>query len=245
MDSAMTMGAGGDEITLTFKPVPGGCDSTCKKIVWIQVVQRFARKMGDTDAMAVITKATDWPNFADSDKKAIDETPDANRARVDRIWGRTFPYYGVDNTSFFGLFGGVPPAGGMNAGGTITVGSTGAMPNSAMMIDGPNTPKDLFPTMLNGMPVTIDKAILKFESAPFCIDGDNVGKFLGKVVTWEFHQLADDNPGTVVNAAVTDGQPSGKFTAALNRWVMGNPPAAPHVNRGAFDLPQMMMSPCP
>ena len=227
-DSATTSGAGGAGITLTYTPANPSCDSTCKSIVWVQVVQRFARKQGDTDAQALITTATDWPGFPDGVKKSIDETQDAKRVRVDRIWGRTFPYYGVDNS-------GVPAAGSANAGGTITIGKNGAPPTASTMYDAPNTPASFFPTRINSVNVTIDKAILKFESAPFCADGDQVGRFVGKVVKWEFHQLAG-KAGSVANVSVASGPPSGPFNSALSRWVSGNPPGT-GTNRPKFDLP--------
>jgi hypothetical protein len=232
--SATTSPTGSASITLAYNPSKPSCDSSCKQVVWVQVVQRFARKQGTADAQAVVTTATDWPTLPDSALKAIDETPDANRARVDRIWGRTFPYYGVDNS-------GIPNAGGGNAAGTITVGGTGATPISASMYDAPYTAAP-FPTTLNGQSVTIDKAILKFEAAPFCADGDQVGTFLGQVVTWESDQLVNQS-ATVTNASVQSGQPSSTFMAALNRWVSGNPPGT-GTNRAAFNLPQPKVVQC-
>ena len=229
-DSATTSSAGGSSIALTYTPANPSCQSSCKQILWIQVVQRFARVTGQTDAQAMITSATDWSSLPDAAKKALDETPAPNRARVDRIWGRSYPYYGVDNT-------GIPAMGQQNNGMTITVGATGVPPTADSMLDAPNTPASSFPTTLGGAAVSIDKAILRFESAPFCIAGDNIGTYLGHVVTWEFHQLATQVSGTVMNVAVTSGQPSAKYTAAVAQWITGNPPGT-GTNRLAFNLPQ-------
>lgn len=235
--SATTAVAGGG-ITLTYNPPNPSCVSTCKRIVWIQVVRRFVVKQGDTDAQAVITSVTDWPGFPDQANKQRDET--GAGARVDRIWGRNFPYYGVDNT-------GVTAAGTSNAGGTMTPGKTGSPPVAATMFDAPDTPAPFFPVSIGGVAANVVKAILRFEAAPFCLDGDQAGTFLGQVVTWESHQTKGGT-AAVQNAATSASPPSATFTTALSQWVGGNVSSAgppPVYARNPFNLPQPVPVPCP
>jgi len=219
------------QIWITFEPVEGGSAAACKSMVWIQVVQRYAVKQGDADDKAILTKDTDWPGDPNSNKKVRDET-EKERARVDRAWGNNYPYYGTQNL-------GIPkPGRGYPGKLTMKVGYTGPKPASAYMIDTPNTPEDNFPEELDGKRVNIAKTILKFEAAPFCIDGDLQGQYLGWVVTWESHQVKGEAP-VAQNAKKTQGQPSDRFLEAVKKWCAGNSPngKAPW-DRRPFDLPQ-------
>jgi hypothetical protein len=222
----VTTATAGDTITLTYTPPNPSCPSTCTAIYWIQVVQRFVRLQGQANPQPNATSVTDWPNFPDAAQKAADQT--ATNTRVDRIWGRNYPYYGVNNDG--------------GASGTIQVGMTGAPPTAATMEDGPNTPAPFFPTTLNGSPVTVAEAILRFESTPFCAAGDQAGQYLGQTVTWESHQTPG-GAATIQNVATHMGQPSANYSSAVTQWVSGNPPGT-GTNRPAFNLPQPMMSPC-
>jgi hypothetical protein len=195
------VGAADDAIRLKFKP---GCELSCKKIVFIQTVRRFAVK--DNPTMdEVITKATDWPGLPHADKKVTVET-DPDRRRVDMDWGLQSPYYNQDGG------GNVPEAG--NTADYGQVGSDGANPNDAGLFDRPDTRS--VPADIDGVP--IKKVILRFESAPFCVEGDDAGKFLGHVVTWEHHQDKGAT-GKVQNIATAADQPSAEFLDALNKWV--------------------------
>jgi Putative Ig domain len=221
---------GKGSIFITFEPMKGGSDKACKMIVWIQVLQRYAVKKGDPDDKAILTKDTDWPGDPNSDKKVRDET-EKDRVRVDRPWGNNYPYYGAQNT-------GLPkPGRGYPGKLTMKVGFTGAKPSSAYLSDIPNTPADNFPEELDGKKVEIAKAILKFEAAPFCIEGDLQGQYLGWAVTWESHQVKGEGP-VAMNAKTTPGQPSAKFLEAVTKWCAGNSPngKAPW-DRKPFPLP--------
>jgi hypothetical protein len=113
-------------------------------------------------------------------------------------------------------------------GGSGQVGSSGATSNDTSLFDQPNTPAAIFP------PGT-KKAILRFEVIPFCAEGDDAGKFLGHIITWEHHQDKGAT-GTIQNVASSTGQPSSDFIQALNIWVNA---------KFAGKLPQPMPSPCP
>jgi hypothetical protein len=211
----------GESITITYTPSMN-CDTSCKKIVFIQTVRRFAV---DNTGKEIQTKASDWPGLDPDGKKTALET--AAGRRVDQYIGLSSPYYEQND----GLV-----AAGTND-GTGQVGSAGATTNNASLFDQPDTGPANFPTMLNGSPVTIKSAILRFESAPFCAEGDAAGKFLGKVITWEQHQNNQAGAtGTIQNVVVSDGQPSADFSAALQNW-----DSSPSKN---FNLPQPKMSPC-
>ena len=218
-------------IWLTFVPANGGSATACKSIVWIQVVQRYAVKKGDSDDKAILTKDTDWPGDPNSAKKVRDET-EKDRVRLDRPWGNNYPYYGAQNS-------GLPkPGKGYPGKLTMKVGFTGAKPSSAYMVDTPNTPADNFPEELDGKKVEIAKAILKFEAAPFCIEGDLQGQYLGWTVTWESHQVKDE-ASEAKNAKKAQGQPSANFLAAVAKWCAGNSPNGKEPwDRRPFPLPQ-------
>jgi hypothetical protein len=213
-------GGSGQSITLTYMPSQN-CDTSCKKIVFIQTLRRFAV---DNTGREILTKASDWPGLDPQGTKTALET--AGGRRVDQDMAS--PYYEQND----GLV-----AAGTNDGGYGFVGSAGATTNNATLFDQPNTSPAAFPTMLNGSPATITSAILRFESAPFCAEGDDAGKFVGKVITWEQHQNNQAGAtGTIQNVAVSDGQPSADFLAALQKW-----DSSPSKN---FNLPQPKMSPC-
>jgi hypothetical protein len=216
---------------ISFEPAQGGSDKTCKVIVFLQVIQRYAVMKGDPDDKAVITKDSDWPGNPNSDKVVRDET-DKDRARVDRKWGNNYPYYGAQNE-------GLPmPGRGYRGKLTMKVGHTGKKPASAYLSDTPNTPSDNFPEELNGKKVNIEKVILKFEAAPFCVEGDLQGQYLGSVVTWESHQVKDQG-AMAKNGSKMLGQPSQKFLDAVKKWCAGNSPNGKEPwDRRPFPLPQ-------
>lgn len=196
--SVQTAGAGSNSLTATYK-APDPCETSCKRIVFIQTVRRFVVK---TDGTEVITTANDW-NIADAASKAMVET-NPGRMRVDNDWGVSPPYYNVSDS------GVVPPAGG-NA-GYGTIGST-----TPTRIDGSmnDTPSINLANFNGGFPIT--ETILRFMSAPFCIEGNDAGKYLGYVVTWEDHKTATSGP-TVSAIAVTQGQPGSEFNQAVANW---------------------------
>jgi len=216
------VGGSGQQITINYTPSMN-CDTSCKKIVFIQTVRRFAV---DSTGKEIQTKASDWPGLDPNGNKTALET--AAGRRVDQYIGLQSPYYNQND----GL-----TAPGSNDGLTGQVGSSGANNINTILMDRPDTGPANFPTMLNGSPVTIKSAILRFESAPFCAEGDDAGKFLGKVITWEQHQNNQAGAtGTIQNVVVSDGQPSADFLAALQKW-----DSSPSKN---FNLPQPKMSPC-
>jgi hypothetical protein len=191
---------------------------TCKKIVFIQTVRRYAVIMGTE----TLTSITDWKRngcFPNADGQATVETSPARR-RVDMYWTLESPYYNQDDA------GRLPASGSTASFGQV--GSDGGMPVAAQLFDRPNTGGACFPP-------DATRAVLRFEAAPFCVEGPDQGKFLGgQVLTWENHQ-DKDMLGTTENVAVVPG-PSADFTAALNLWVDKK-------YRGKLPAPKP--SPCP
>ena len=215
--------AGRAAIKITFTPGTP-MKPPCKKIVFVQTIRRFARKTGDTDAQAKITKASDWTCLPDRANKDTVETTD--RRRVDQVWAVTNPYYFAQGTT--------PDC---DAGFHRTGCLCRPKPSiAAQMLDAPDTPGSCYPT-IDG--VATDKAILRFEVNVFCAEGEpfggtSEGEYLGKTITWEHHQLKNQ-AGTIQNAAVANSAPSADFLAAVAKWITAK----------GFALPQPKPSPCP
>jgi hypothetical protein len=207
--------AGTNNFSVTYN-VPLPCVRSCKRIVFIQTVQRTVVK---TDGTTVITSATDWNGNPDAaDKASVETTP--SHTRVDMAWSLSAPYYNQGDN------GVVPPAGGTAGYGMI--GSTTPSQINGSMAD---TPANSFINFKGTFP--IKETVVNFTNSPFCIDGDDAGKYLGFLVTWQDVETSATSGAVVKNISVTTGQPSADFLQAVSNWVS----ASAH---SGFSLPKPM-----
>ena len=173
--------ASGSSIDIKFNPP---CDvAACTTIRFIQVVNNLGEKADGTTRGLTYTEMG-FPNAADYDSDL------SGSHKLDRIWGKTVPYYGVP-------------------GGPHTPGSDGGSPVQATMQDAPNIGD-------SGYPPDIVKIIWEFEAAAFCAAGDGAGRYLGKL-TWKWER---PKGGTATASVVDRSRaaPSATFIAALNKW---------------------------
>lgn len=202
-------------IRIEFDPsktcLPGDCD----ELVFIQTRNTRRIRMNGADEHLPYNEAPhSWANG-----DAIEATF-VNDVAIDRIYGKPVPYYGI------------PP-------GAATIGKStdgGAMTTKAVMQDTPHRGDGSYfdhPTDDNLDVVTIK---ILFEVHVFCAKGDAAGTYLGKI-TWEWarNKGRADTFGDVTIGAASTAQPSGAFTAALNKWIEKNP---------AFKLPQSNFPGC-
>jgi hypothetical protein len=202
---------GRNAVVITYTPGPN--IRPCKKIVFVQVIRRFARKTGETDAQAVITSITDWRNFPNAADRAGVET--ASKRRVDQTWAVKNPYYFAEAA---------PPDCDTGFHKTGCLCSPKPL-IAASMLDAPNTRDQDFPLDAT-FGARIDKAILKFEVYVYCAEGEAQGTYLGHWATWECHQVRGADP-TIENRSTGTGTPGTDFLAAVTNWTTAKGFAAP------------------
>jgi hypothetical protein len=178
----------GARIDIKFDPTDV-CDVTpCTKIRFIQVYRQFAIKKDKTEEL---TLDSFWglPAGRDADFTA-------SKFALDRIFGKTEPYYG-----------------GNGAGtGASTIGTNVGTNTPATMMDEPGQPDGSFPAGTIGIRV-------EFEVAMFCAAGDDRGRYFGKVL-WKWERTeGSKSPGTATFISSSRDQPSANFTAAVAKWV--------------------------
>jgi hypothetical protein len=178
----------GARIDIKFDPTDV-CDVTpCTKLVFIQVDRRVGIK---DDGTEVAEPDSNWgfPAAGDADLTA-------GKYIVDRIIGKTEPYYG-----------------GNGAGtGASTPGSNVVTPNTAAtMRDIPSQSDGTFPAGF--------KAVrLEFETAAFCASGDDRGRYFGRVF-WKWEKAKGAGAGTSTFISSDRNQPSATFLDALSIWI--------------------------
>jgi hypothetical protein len=173
--------ASGSGVSLTFT---APCDvASCTAIRFIQVVNNLGQK-ADGSTRGLTYTEMKFPNAADYDSDL------SGSFKLDRIWGKTVPYYGVP-------------------GGPSSPGTAGISPIPATMSDAPNIGDA-------GYPADIVKIIWDFETAVFCESGDGVGRYMG-TLTWHWERAKG---GTATSSIVskTRALPSANFMSALNKW---------------------------
>jgi hypothetical protein len=180
-----TVSTTGAKINIKFDPTDV-CDVTpCTKLVLIQVDRRVGIK---NDGTEVAEPDSNWGMDPAGD---ADLTP--GKYIVDRVLGRTEPYYG-----------------GNGAGtGASSPGATPSTP--ATMTDTPTQPDAFFPAGF--------KAVrLEFETAAFCASGDDRGRYFGRVF-WKWEKAKGAGAGTATFVSSDRNQPSATFLQALNIWI--------------------------
>lgn len=173
--------AAGGGVSIKFTPP---CDvAVCTAINFIQVVNNLGEKADGTTRGLTYTEMG-FPNAADYDSDL------SGSYKLDRIWGRTVPYYGVP-------------------GGPSSPGSDGGSPTPATMSDGPNIGD-------SGYPADIVKIIWEFEAAAFCAAGNGAGRYLGKLL-WRWERPKGGTATSTIASRSRD-VPSASFVSALNKW---------------------------
>ena len=200
-------------IVITFSP-KNVCDvSPCTKLAFIQVVKRTGTKADATTRQ--LTYSEEDACWQDAAKKDKDIT--AAHVKIDRAAvNAPVPYYGLPNGCATSGFSGTP---------------TGDQ--NASMEDSPSMTDDCYPA-------DIVKKTLDFETAVFCAEGDDKGKYFGKVAWhWtrnkgrKFADGTEDPTGTITADAPTRAQPSQDLIDALNLWAA----PAPTGNGRNFTVP--------
>ena len=180
--------AGTDGIDITYTP---SCQNNCTKIMFIQTVNEVGTKDDDTTALAV---PSTWglPAGQDADYAAM---PGTDAVRVDRLFGRTQPYYGGDGAGL----------------GNQTMGKAdGCMQMTATMHDRPGQPDGSYPAGFKTL-------TLNFTSHPFCVAGDDAGRFYGSI-GWVWTKTKGGTPSVTISAGTTPASPSAAAQGAVDRW---------------------------
>ena len=210
-------GAGGasNRIDINFDPRSTSDACPCERIRFIQVMQILV------DGIPV-DPGDLWNDWEYRDNTALDDDPDTPEdetgVHVDRVPGRTQPYYG-----------------GNGAGtGSSTVGQCNGTSTPGTMVDLPFMPDGYFqpggPDAALGGDWDADEIVFKFETCAFCEAGEQVGRYF-ECVNWTYTRTkADVASGSPGRAAIegTETGPSKAFTKAAQRWAETN----------NFDLPE-------
>lgn len=194
-----------NDIWIVFDPAKsrGGCP--CEKIRFIQTVQIFV------DGNAV--DPGDLLNgFEPRDSAVLDDDPatpeDETGLHVDRLPGRSEPYYG-----------------GNGAGtGHATNGACNGAHTLARMDDAPFLPNSLFSPGgadgASGNDWNAGTIVVKFEACAICEAGQSAGEIM-ECIKWTYTRTAADvaagSPGNATIDETTDG-PSDSFKKASERW---------------------------
>jgi hypothetical protein len=180
--------SGTDGIDITFVP---SCKIDCTKIMFIQTINPVATK--DDDSM-VLGVPSEWgfPAGRDAD---LGTSPGVNSWMVDRIHGRTQPYYGGDGTGL----------------GNQTMGSSdGCNIVNATMHDRPGRPDAVYPAGFK-------KVTLNFAVSAFCVAGRDAGKYFGRI-TWMWMKTKGMDPSVTIGAGDPAGQPTQTDLDAVSTW---------------------------
>jgi hypothetical protein len=181
--------AGTDGIDITYAP---SCKNKCTKIMFIQTVNELGTKDDDSTALALPSTWGVGPVSQDSDYGAM---PGTNAVRVDRLNGRTQPYYGGDGAGL----------------GNQTMGmSDGCVQTNATMHDRPGQPDDAYPAGFK-------KLTLNFTSHAFCVSGDDAGMYYGDI-GWVWMKTKGATPSVSIGAGNPGAAPDAAASNAVNTW---------------------------
>jgi hypothetical protein len=188
-------------IRLTFDPSDSDSVTPCERIQFIQTMQIF---VDGVPVMPGDFAPNDWQY---RDPGALDDDPEAesstNGTHVDRLGGRSTPFYGGNGAGT-----------GTSTPGTYNGGST-----TGRMVDTPNVPPAYFAAA-----GAANEVKFVFETCAFCACGDDAGEFF-EGITWEYVYTSADvaagTPGTSIITGTTSG-PSQVFLDAVERWCEAN-----------------------
>jgi hypothetical protein len=185
-----------NRIDIVFKPGESAKCTPCEEIAFIQVMEILV----DGTSVKPGEYYKDWDY---RDGTALD-----NNKHVDRLKGRSTPYYGG------------------NGGGTghSTPGAADGTSKNATMDDTPRATDPWFaPGGVDGekgKDFDATTITYNFETCAFCVKGEDVGKFF-ECVTWTYTRTKDDvkngKPGKSTVTGYTDG-PSDDFKKAVDKW---------------------------
>jgi hypothetical protein len=134
--------------------------------------------------------------------RALTASQGTEGVAIDRLSGRTFPYYGVNNT---GLTGGSSHFGSRTA---------GSRPERAWLEDTPTS------TRSPGEVTSI-----RFETCALCTQGTDLNAYYG-CVSWGYNIDASNRFTEAPLARVSKGAPSADFLAAAGNWNAQTTPVA-------------------
>ena len=180
--------SGTNGIDVTYKP---SCKNKCTKIMFIQTLNEIGTKDDDTTALA-LPSTWGFPAAQDNDYGV---TPAMDAVRVDRLHGRTQPYYGGDGAGL----------------GNQTMGkSDGCNITDATMHDAPSQSDDSYPAGFK-------KLTLNFTSHVFCVAGEDAGKFYGSI-GWVWMKSKGGMEMVTIGMGTPTGDPSATARGAMDRW---------------------------
>jgi hypothetical protein len=181
--------SGTDGIDITYTP---SCKDTCTKIMFIQTVNEIGTRDDDTTALALPSVWGVGPAAQDADYGAM---PATTAVRVDRLHGRTQPYYGGDGAGL----------------GNQTMGkSDGCMQTNATMHDAPGQPDGAYPAGFKAL-------LLNFTANVFCVAGQDAGKFYG-TIPWTWQKTKGGTPSVTIGSGTTPGTPDAAAAGAVSTW---------------------------
>lgn len=205
-----------NRLDIAFDPTDVCEVGTCSKIAFIQVGQIVGLKTDGTTE--VILKPSEMKGFPAAVEAEYEANTSASKFFLDRAGVRATPYFGGNGagTGHWVM--------GSNDGTPIVVGKMDDTPNL------PSGPKA----------AGFKKLTVNFETAVFCVQGPDKGRFYG-IVKWKYE--TDTFSGGTLNtstfiSATKNAQPSGNFMGALNAW-LANP------NHASFKLPTTGLPQCP
>lgn len=182
----------------------GFCTENCSKIVFIQVITRTA-VFNDTTTKSMKPSHV-HPPWAPKDNDTIEVG--GKFFTVDRLLGRTEPYYGGN-----GAGTGSSSPGTHNATHTL----------NATMLDTPWYPNSVFDAIKSAHPgKNATKIILEFETFAFCVNGTDQGKFY-EGIKWKYERekgAAGNGNSTIIGVV---SEPSEGFKEALKKWCDNRP----------------------
>ena len=202
-------------IRITYDP-DKACFNECTAIYFIQT--RNTRRILD-DGTNEHLPYNEAPHFWDNGGEI--EATFVNDVAVDRVYSGQVPYYGI-------------PPGAAQVGSKVPIGPS----QPAWLYDRPQRPDSVYADNVNTIKIN-------FEVNVFCGAGEMAGRWLGSRMTWMWSRdegLDPETRGTVTIGAIEDGQPTGAFTAALDKWIELQPGLIPGNPR--FDLPESPFEQC-